>query len=346
MTPACLFLLLLVVGIDSKLTRDMSIQTTSPSASLILQTKVPSLAFAMRKPTDISRPRTSSRQTILLMTTPIDIPRIKVPPTDISYPMTKPTGISRLKTTLTDVSRLKTKPTDISRLKTKPTDISRLKTKPTDISRLKTKPTDISRLETKPFDISRLKTKPTDIYRPKTTHTNIFSPKTTINNFYRLKTTPTNRPFSKANYPSWLTTPSSSRTQSSLRSDTACGDLCGDPCVCLCSGKRADCSLTWLSYVPLLPANITELDLANGLFSIEKENFFINVRGITRLDLSENKLVFIHPRALAPLVALTELDASHNPLLPAAALRALLAPSSLESLNLAYCGLHRFLSFL
>ncbi|KAK7108145.1 toll-like receptor 13 [Littorina saxatilis] len=124
---------------------------------------------------------------------------------------------------------------------------------------------------------------------------------------------------------------------------TSCGEG-----YCRCRNETASCAGhfcqgTPLHFIPALPSNISTLNFAcNNLVSIDSEDFFENVTGITSLDLSCNSLVHIHPDAFRRLSDLTYLYLDGNTMLSYPSVRAVFLFSYLERLSMNWCGLGRF----
>ncbi|KAK7475757.1 hypothetical protein BaRGS_00032978 [Batillaria attramentaria] len=94
--------------------------------------------------------------------------------------------------------------------------------------------------------------------------------------------------------------------------------ILGTPCfvLCNCTKAKADCSRNYgkLTYVPRLPSEIRTLDFSyNDLREIQNPNFFINVTGVTSIDLSNNELTYLNKQIFLPIRSLRKFVLDNNP---------------------------------
>ncbi|XP_076467077.1 toll-like receptor 2 type-2 [Babylonia areolata] len=111
---------------------------------------------------------------------------------------------------------------------------------------------------------------------------------------------------------------------------------------CICEGSKADCSQNYgnLTFVPRLPDNIEFLNFSyNNLTAIKRENFFVNVSHLQALDLGDNDLVYIHPKAFAVFKNLTRVFVDYNFKLTMEGLQPILSTRTLVRLDARHGGL-------
>jgi Leucine-rich repeat (LRR) protein len=110
---------------------------------------------------------------------------------------------------------------------------------------------------------------------------------------------------------------------------------------CRCKDDVADCSNNHgnLSFIPVLPPNVTSLNFSFNRVSNITDDFFNNVTRIRDVNLDYNDLAGISPVAFRRLGNLTKLSVAHNARLSYVTLEPVFAMRNLLHLDIGFCNL-------